>query len=506
MLDRITQEDRPTDAGALIPRATVEAIVAQRNAVLKLYGEAFDTLTVATAAVEKAGTAFNRIRAREGRFNYHSHDEKGKFLEALNLPKRQDYLATAQKLVDIEVWSHIIELTDLERLMDKEAKDKLHRDLTETPPEPTVENIRATLEQFAADADMIWRRGVANAFSKLDRRFRSHDGFKIGSRVILTYMFDEYGWRNFRSDQESTLMDIERAFLILDGVAVPPNYAGIVGRLRNSRGHGHGARQSYAENEFFRLKGFKNGNAHLYFQRDDLVEKVNKVLAEYYGETIGDGMTQDDGGLFTPKTSLAKNYGFFPTPEEPANRLIEGLPRGKAKNAPALTILEPSAGTGNLARLCARQVESYDSDTRTHFKHRAKVDCVEIQLELADKLRAEGIYRKVICCEFLAMKPDPANLYDRVAMNPPFDRERDIDHVIHALEFLKPDGCLVAIMSAGTEFRETRKSIAFRALMEKLNAKFEDLPAGSFASSGTYINTIMLRVWKDGRRQSWGWR
>jgi hypothetical protein len=84
-------------------------------------------------------------------------------------------------------------------------------------------------------------------------------------------------------------------------------------------------------------------------------------------------------------------------------------------------------------------------------------------------------------------------------MNPPFDRERDIDHVVHALDFLEPDGFLTAIMSAGTEFRETRKSQAFRALVERMNGKWDDLPPGSFSSVGTNINTMRLRVYKDGR-------
>jgi hypothetical protein len=90
-------------------------------------------------------------------------------------------------------------------------------------------------------------------------------------------------------------------------------------------------------------------------------------------------------------------------------------------------------------------------------------------------------------------------------MNPPFDRERDIDHVMHALEFLEPDGFLIAIMSAGTEFRETRKSIAFRALMEKMHATWHDLPPGSFASVGTYCNTVALRVYKDGSQHYASW-
>ncbi|MGL4959771.1 MAG: hypothetical protein ACRC67_00960 [Inquilinus sp.] len=88
----------------------------------------------------------------------------------------------------------------------------------------------------------------------------------------------------------------------------------------------------------------------------------------------------------------------------------------------------------------------------------------------------------------------------RVIMNPPFDRERDIDHVIHALDFLAPNGQLVAIMSAGTEFRETRKSIAFRALMETMNASWSDMPLGYFSSVGTNCSTVIPRVWKDGRR------
>jgi hypothetical protein len=67
------------------------------------------------------------------------------------------------------------------------------------------------------------------------------------------------------------------------------------------------------------------------------------------------------------------------------------------------------------------------------------------------------------------VQPDPGALYDRVIANPPFDCERDIDHVMHALRFLAPDGCLTAIMSAGTEFRETRKAIAFRALMDDIS-------------------------------------
>ena len=76
--------------------------------------------------------------------------------------------------------------------------------------------------------------------------------------------------------------------------------------------------------------------------------------------------------------------------------------------------------------------------------------------------------------------------------------------IMHAMKFLKEDGFLISIMSAGTDFRETKKANAFRALMRSMNATYHDLAPGSFASVGNYVNTIVLQFWKDGRTQSWG--
>jgi hypothetical protein len=512
MLDRTdphTESAAPRNA--IMPRATAELIVRQRNIALERYEVAHAALSSASEATIAAHAAARAINPREGRFNYHLDGDKVKFMRVDDVQPCVDYMKVAKRIVDTEAWSRILEITDLERLMDKQAKDEMYQQLLSDPPEATLENISATLEQFAADAETIFRRGIANCFSKLDRRFRSHDGFKIGSRVILDRMFDEHGWWNYHRDMESTLLDIERTFMVIEGLTMPPSYAGIVGRLRSARERVHGARQSVVENEYFRVNIYKNGNCHCWFKRDDIVEKVNKLLAEYYGEVIPDGMTpEDDGGLYEPKTTPAKRYGFFPTPEDAARKTLDGVSFLREKDEPQLTILEPSAGAGNLARRCFSEKMLPEMGApewkRKHCaSHNARhrfdnaVDCVEIQPQLAEDLQREGIYRKVYRADFLSLNPETTGLYDRVVMNPPFDRERDIDHVIHALDFLKPDGLLVAIMSAGTEFRETRKSIAFRDLMiGKMKGRFTDLPPASFASVGTYINTIVLKVCKNG--------
>jgi predicted RNA methylase len=288
-----------------------------------------------------------------------------------------------------------------------------------------------------------------------------------------------------------TLLDVERVFYLLDNREMP-EYGGIVGVIERSRRDQNPGRmagfQSECESEYFRAYAYINGNLHLWFKRDDLVTEVNKLLAEYYGEVLAhDNPDTDEGDLFSNrKTTPARRYGLFPTPDDAAEQLIQAAKLYRREEDPRLHVLEPSAGTGNLARRCAEKG--------------AAVDCVEIQPHLAGQLQAEGKYRKVLSVDFLMLTPEPA--YDKVVMNPPFDMERDIDHVMHAWGFLKDDGHLVAIMSAGTEFRETKKAGAFRKFVEKNGGRFRDLPPGSFRESGTNVNTVIVSIAK-GRTPRW---
>lgn len=505
---------------AIVPRATIEDVVRYRNQTIGLYETAFDKIEEAHQALEAAREMASRCHPGVTSYNYDRAEEISEFNSAVQLPRKERYLRTARRLTDINAWSWIIQCTELEKLMDKQAKEQLREQMRYVPertdrdgqlineeemakglPDLTVENIMATLERFRAESGIIFRRGIANVFSKLDRRFRSHDGFKVGSRIILTYCFNDWGSLQYGSTRD-TLIDIERVFAILDGHP-ESSFQSAIDAVEQSRRGSHGPKQSECDTEYFKIRGFKNGNAHLWFQRDDLVVKVNKLLAEYYGEVIGDGQTAEEDPLKNIKTTPAKHYGFYPTPTPAADELMGKVPVLRDKEKDQLRILEPSAGTGNLARRCAPRLVDYEDRERDYYEKRFRfdnlVDCVEIQPQLCDGLEAMGRFNRVWRTDFLNLKPEETGLYDLVVMNPPFDRERDIDHVCHALRFLKPDGQLYAIMSAGTEFRETKKSIAFRKLViETMKGGFKDLPAGSFAEVGTYVNTIMLRVRRDG--------
>ena len=483
--------ETPAGPTELIPWNVIERMVALRDEALRKYDEAHDALAQAETAIAAAHKAAYASSLNVNSYNYPTHADRRErnFLCKLEVAPRDEFRAAARRLTDIGVWAQIIELTQLQTVMDKEQKDQLRSGLMDDPPEVTVENVYATLERFVAEADTIWKRGLANSFSKLDRRFRSHTGWKIGSRVIIDRAFDEWGHWSFRSNHQDTILDIERAFFLLDERKQPPHYAGIIHQIDEVRRQGPRltAFRSMIETEYVRLKVYKNGNAHLWFQRDDLVRKANLVLADYYGEVLADDMDQgDESGLHRAKTTPAKFYGHFPTPPAAAHEVMRAasiFPPYDRRPEPLL-VLEPSAGAGNLAR---QAVEAG-----------GLVDCVEIQPHLAQQLQASRCYRRVTEGDFLLQPPRP--VYDRILMNPPFDQERDIDHVMHAMQFLKPDGLLVAIMSAGTEWRETKKARAFRDYMGTRKASWRDLPPGSFSEVGTNVNTVIVRVWHDGRQ------
>src|SRR3546814_6783699 len=113
----------------------------------------------------------------------------------------------------------------------------------------------------------LYLRGIANVFAKLDRRFRSHNGFKIGARLIIDRALNEWGsWDRY--ERRDTLRDVERVFLELD--EKPPVSEGhrIASQVADSAPV-RGSLPTVIEGDYFRVRVFKNGNLHIWFERAD---------------------------------------------------------------------------------------------------------------------------------------------------------------------------------------------------------------------------------------------
>ena len=106
---------------------------------------------------------------------------------------------------------------------------------------------------------------------------------------------------------------------------------------------------------------------------------------------------------------------YFPTPTSVIDRMIEiaGIEEGE-------TVLEPSAGAGHILEKLA--------DTQ------ASVKAIETNYTLRNYLEDQG--HEVVGNDAL----EHSDTYDHVIMNPPFEKQADIEHVTHAFENNLVDG------------------------------------------------------------------
>lgn len=165
--------------------------------------------------------------------------------------------------------------------------------------------------------------------------------------------------------------------------------------------------------------------------------------------------------------------GFFPTPKPLAERMAD-----LADIRAGQRVLEPSAGTGRLADAAKAKG--------------ATVDTVETASTLRDVLAKKG--HNLIADDFTAMEAKPQ--YDRILMNPPFEKGQDIAHVQRAYEMLKPGGKMVAIMGEGAFYRGDKQATEFRTWLEGKGGTNEKLPEGTFKESNTGTNTRLVTITK----------
>lgn len=105
----------------------------------------------------------------------------------------------------------------------------------------------------------------------------------------------------------------------------------------------------------------------------------------------------------------------YPTPRILARRVVDW-----AGVRPGDSVLEPSAGGGNLVRELMRVG--------------ARVTAVEVDPEWAHVLVQEaGV--KVVCADFIQWEPAIEGMFDLAVMNPPLNGGVGGDHVAHALRF-----------------------------------------------------------------------
>lgn len=209
-------------------------------------------------------------------------------------------------------------------------------------------------------------------------------------------------------------------------------------------------------------------------------EKVNKALTALGGKwdrRKGGHVFKADptallrGGVEAGSVeNLKQKYQFFETPADLAAKMV-----ALAGVNQDMRVLEPSAGRGRLVRPC-RDLG-------------ADVLAVEIWDDNIPYLNAlPGV--AVRHADFLEV--GPLLQFDAVVMNPPFANKQSIRHIRRAWDWLGNGGTLVAICDGGAMTNGSREYLDFREWLESVGAEREELPAGTFAESGTQVASWLI--------------
>lgn len=487
---------------SLVPHDAITEIVDARDGALERAQRAAELLHEAHALIAEANDL--AVRAHGGQpfmLGDREYEAFKGFTEHSNVANG---LAAWRKTQDARVWMHLAERTGMREAMDHEAKQAFRASLERSVPEVTLDSVWASVSGAREEQALYFRRGLANAFSALDRRFKSHDAYKFGSRIIIDGLFEPgAAYWNYHRSRDELLQDIERCFAVLAGDT--PCWSRFRDELLEAR------RQSVHERirtKWFDIRCFFNGNVHLYPHDRALVDMVNRELAAYYGAVLPDAVRPDvDPRDARSQTgALSKDLAFYPTPKAAAEKAVEYLFNNWYPSA--ARVLEPSAGEGHLAlellRVTDDKREANARECRRfpHLGHEVGwdvvVDAVEVHPGRVAALRQMARrYPGLNVREANFLQLTPTGDYDAVLMNPPFYGTHCLEHVMHAFDFLKPGGRLAAILPATAQVRETKKHKAFAAWLKGKSARWWDLPAESFAESGTRVATVVLTL---GRR------
>jgi hypothetical protein len=359
-------------------------------------------------------------------------------------------------------WHHVYNGLNIERIASVADKQRFKMAM-EKPAPFTLDNIRATFGRFVADPRGNILRGLAEVFCDLDQAYKSHDKVKIGvtglpKRIIISSVTD-YGWGRDK------ITNVLNALAAYQGKPLVTHQE-IAALLKDGDVLLEGGKKplGYRDEPIeivargVRLKRFQNGNGHLFFEPDTLKD-INRALAEYYGDVLPDAAGEKPSQK-QASTAVSKDLQYYPTPVEVVERVLADLYGLKGAK-----VLEPSCG-------CGRFLDGLRAQG-------AKAFGIEYDASRAAQARAKG--HPVIVANFL--ETAPTRDYDRVVMNPPFYGKHYAKHVNHALKFLKPGGTLTAILPATARYDHGL-----------LNGRWSDLPVGSFAESGTNINTTVLTM------------
>lgn len=198
----------------------------------------------------------------------------------------------------------------------------------------------------------------------------------------------------------------------------------------------------YGKNEYIVSATTGDDDRGDYLGRASTIAGAKKKIRDWYSEHSAAVPTAAANSRAADLRRLPSfdNSGFYPTPSKLAGKMLSCVDW-----TTVFSILEPSAGKGDLADAVSRFVNDTRNSRRVFIHQREPyIDCIERDSDLAALLRGKGLH--VVHDDFLTFRS--FKQYDLCIMNPPFDNGDE--HLLHALSLMERGGQIVCLLNAET--------------------------------------------------------
>lgn len=270
-----THSTEHDEASSLIPSVSIESMVRMRAAVIERIKGAVQAIREANEIAEAAH--LGRLDARVY-LTYAHHCPFGD----------EEVLQHAQRQIDGPAWRHLMSESGLWSFLDAKARREWDQQIERGAIPPfTPNNVAATFRNLHEQRGEMFERGILECFRQLSFDYRTNQPVKLGKRLILDRLFEPYGhgkdrWLSLPPRATDPLDDLVRVLSVLSGRLEPDHRQGMHSNLRQAQNAG----QMQWEGEYFSLRWYWKGSAHLTFKRMDLIACLNAILAKHFPNAL----------------------------------------------------------------------------------------------------------------------------------------------------------------------------------------------------------------------------
>lgn len=185
--------------------------------------------------------------------------------------------------IDVSIWKQLMDETGMFSIMSHKQRDAWETTLYSAQmPLATLENVASTFSGLYQDRAKVYRDGIVDVFRALSWDYKTNNPVMIGKKIIKEGLFSSSKmYYSINRTFLEKIDDLARAFYLFDKKPLEDHRSGVGYQLEeffNSHGFSGGA----FEHEYFSIKYFMKGTAHITFKRPDVVEAINDLIAEMY--------------------------------------------------------------------------------------------------------------------------------------------------------------------------------------------------------------------------------